>query len=62
MDAKLREWRHPLGVWFFDETYQQKGNVIMRYETPESWVTQTNEVFASGDRWETDIDPFVFGE
>lgn len=33
----------------------------MRYESPESWVTPTNEVFASGDRWETDIDPFGEG-
>ena len=32
----------------------------MHYETPESWVTQTNEIFTSGDRWETEMDPFSF--
>lgn len=50
------------GVRFFNKTYQQKGNLIMCYETLEFWVTQTNKVFASGDRWEADIDPFVFEE
>lgn len=33
----------------------------MYYETPESLVTETNEVLAtSGDRWETEMDPYPY--
>ena len=32
----------------------------MYYETPESYVTTTNEILiTSGDRWETEMDPFI---
>lgn len=32
----------------------------MYYETPESYVIKNNDVLTtSGDRWETELDPFI---